>query len=507
MKSSQEIEAKFDLDPATTLPSFTGSAGDTEVVVLPPVELTARYFDTPGLRLLRHGATLRQRRSADPSGENLWTLKLPSGGPAAAYSRKELSWPGASEQLPAEALDLVAGMSLRESLVEVAVLESSRKRVELRCGGRCLAEIDDDTVTVHRPSRQVFRQVEVELREADGDLLGNLTDELIRVGAVRGADQPKLVRALGLDPQHDPQLGPSATMAAVISKFLASGLEQLLANDPGVRLDDDPEFVHKARVATRRLRSELASFKPFLDSAWVDRVRSELRWLGAALGQVRDDDVLGDRLRALQAEAAARGEVGYDELLTRLASQRSAAVAYLRIVLGSDRYFALLQGIEDAARRPPIAEGTDPLAPASRRCARMLRREWKRARREVGSLGDNPLPSDLHRVRIKAKRVRYAAEASQDVLGGPAVHLAREAERLQNILGEHQDAVAMEAWARAAGEHLSAAGSVAAGEVVDREQRSQARARRKWHKSWKRLQRAARRVSIRGARKRESLSR
>ena len=73
---------------------------------------------------------------------------------------------------------------------------------------------------------------------------------------------------------------------------------RLLRHDPGVRLGIDIEDVHQARVATRRLRSDLRTFQPLLDEAWADALRDELRWLGAELGRVRDAEVLRDRLRA-----------------------------------------------------------------------------------------------------------------------------------------------------------------------------------------------------------------
>src|SRR6516225_1549196 len=102
MQVGDEVEAKFDIDPEANLPSFARAVPDAEVLELDPVELTAVYFDTPGSRLLRQGATLRRRRSAESGGENLWTLKLPTSA-GVAYSRKEISWPGDSDAVPPEA--------------------------------------------------------------------------------------------------------------------------------------------------------------------------------------------------------------------------------------------------------------------------------------------------------------------------------------------------------------------------------------------------------------------
>ena len=71
-----------------------------------------------------------------------------------------------------------------------------------------------------------------------------------------------------------------------------------------MRRGGDPEVVHQARVATRRLRSDLRTFEHFVDHEWAAELRAELRWLGAELGAVRDVEVLRDRLRADVAQLA-----------------------------------------------------------------------------------------------------------------------------------------------------------------------------------------------------------
>src|SRR5581483_7977113 len=105
-------------------------------------------------------------------------------------------------------------------------------------------------------------------------------------------------------------------------------------------------------VATRRLRSDLRVFRPLLDRSWGDQLRGELQWLGGALGAVRDDEVLlarlHDRVVQLSAEDAETGDRLLDLLRTRLEERRSE----LQIVLRSDRYIDLLDGLEDALKGP-----------------------------------------------------------------------------------------------------------------------------------------------------------
>ena len=87
-----------------------------------------------------------------------------------------------------------------------------------------------------------------------------------------------------------------------------------------IRIGEDPEGVHQARVATRRLRSDLRTFGPVLDERWSEDLRAELRWLGAALGKVRDADVLTELLRSASTELPDEQGSGAEPLFRRLAA-------------------------------------------------------------------------------------------------------------------------------------------------------------------------------------------
>ncbi|MGH8893022.1 MAG: CHAD domain-containing protein, partial [Actinomycetes bacterium] len=92
---------------------------------------------------------------------------------------------------------------------------------------------------------------------------------------------------------HDRDLGSPATRCAgdVVVDYLRQQVGELLRHEPQVRADD-AEAVHDMRVATRRMRTTLAVFRPLFDRARTDPVRDELSWLADALGAVRDLDVL-----------------------------------------------------------------------------------------------------------------------------------------------------------------------------------------------------------------------
>src|SRR5439155_1633439 len=103
--------------------------------------------------------------------------------------------------------------------------------------------------------------------------------------------------ATGPELRHDEHrfegaAGPPPSAGDVIRNALAASVARLIAHDPGVRLGDDPEDVHQARVATRRLRSDLRTFHSLLDADWTQALRQDLKSIGRDLGAVRDTEVL-----------------------------------------------------------------------------------------------------------------------------------------------------------------------------------------------------------------------
>jgi len=247
--------------------------------------------------------------------------------------------------------------------------------------------------------------------------------------------------------------------------------------------------VHQARVATRRLRSHLRTFRAVVEPAWAGSLRDELGWLGDELGAVRDADVLLDRLRARVAALDDPDRDAAQPILDRLAAQQATARAALLEGLRSPRYLGLLERLVDASQHPrivPWARGDD------RETLRALvRRPWRRLRAAVEELPDRPPDPALHAVRIKAKRARYAAEVMEPAFGAPARRLARALTRVQDVLGEHQDAVVAGAWLRstALGLHDPAA-VYAAGELAAAERAAAEAARSEWPRVWRAASRA-----------------
>jgi CHAD domain-containing protein len=313
---------------------------------------------------------------------------------------------------------------------------------------------------------------------------------LEKAGA-RPESDTKLAKAMELrhsSSSEGPMDGRS-TVAELIQTSLRAGVERLLTHDWRLRLalpDPTPDDVHQARVATRRLRSDLKTFGAVLDPLWLRHVRADLKWLGAALGELRDRDVLAEGLSDAPVQ-----------IHQRLAVQRVQGAQQLGEVLASERYVNLLDRLHAGSELLPLAAGAERGAqrPASDVLPSLVSARWRAVRRRVRSAGHHPSADELHQIRIKTKQLRYAAEAAAPVIGKAARRTASAAEHIQTVLGTHHDAVAAEAWLRDewTGDAISPAVSFEAGRLVAEARQRRRRSQKRWTGAWARLRNPKRR--------------
>ena len=484
-----EREVKLAVTPTFTLPDLDDLAAAVEASPVDERQLETVYYDTADLRLARWGCNLRLRQ-----GEG-WTLKLPGTEESVGLNRRELEFPGEGSHPPDAAVALVIAYVRRSTLVPVASLSTLRRRVQLKSReGEVLAEVVDDDVSVIQGLRvqSRFREVEVELRNPTAErLLDPILARLRSAGAGGEEQLSKLTRAIGARANAAPEVDSGAidgasTAADLIRHTIAVSVAGLMRHDPGVRLGDDVEDVHRARVATRRLRSQLRTFRNLLDVGWTTSLRDELRWLGANLGTVRDKQVLSQRLRGRSTTLPADDGRVVAELAEELQTESEEARARLVLDMRSERYIDLIERLVEASRSPVLTDQVEQSAATA--MPGLARRDWNRLRKAVRSLSESPADADLHQIRILAKRVRYAAEAATPVAGKRAARLADRAARLQDVLGDHQDSVTAQRWLREAGQGPRA---FVAGELSALERNAAARDRGQWPKIWKKVDRKA----------------
>lgn len=446
----REVERKFRVSSAFTLPDLQGVDGVSSVEAEAPLDLVAAYHDTEDLTLIRWRTTLRRREGGPDEG---WHLKLPVAGTDGS-TRDELHLPltaGPEGAVPAQLADIVSPLVRGAHLTTVARVRTARTPFSLcDASGDRILELVDDHVQVTAADGTVvgaFREIEVEVVAPDSaDVEGML--EAVSAALLAAGAEPssvtKAASALGAraaDEPDVPMIAPPAKGALavdVLQAALADHVRRLLLADVGVRRDL-PDAVHQMRVAARRLRSILRTYRECLATDWAEGLSEELKWLASELGAIRDTEVMRDRLDAHAArlgepDAEAARRVVDVRLTSRLQAARSGALAALR----SDRHAWLLEDLIRAVHEPSVND--EAYRPAARVLPPHARHAWRRFAKAVRVLDFDSPSSDWHAARIAAKRARYAVEALVPVSGPRVGAFATALAEATEMLGEHQDA-------------------------------------------------------------------
>jgi CHAD domain-containing protein len=501
----EEIERKYEVSPATVFPSLADVVGVARVGQPVEHELTAVYLDSEALVLASRGVTLRRRTGGDDEG---WHLKLPAG----ADTRTEVRLPleAGDEAVPDALLEPVRAWVRDRPLGPVARITTHRREYPLLDDGDLVvARVTDDQVRAERLQTtdrtaegavEEWREWEVELADGAADLLDAVESALLEAGAVRAAEASKLARTLGASVRptrtsrtRRTDLPSHPDGGELLTALLAEQTARLLTRDGQVRADL-PGSVHKMRIAARRLRSALATYRPLLAPGSLDSIRDELRWLGQALAGARDAQVLREHLDGVVDELPPELVLG--PVTARIDLELVEAARRGRAdgldALSQARYFRLLDALDELVDDPPLT--ADAEGPVRGVVTRLVARDAKRLRREVRAArrserGSAERDLALHEARKKAKRLRYAAESAVPVLGDRAQDYAERARAVQEALGVHQDAVVARRALRDYGvrAHLAGENGFTFGLLHALEARRADKAEHAFEEAWKRL--------------------
>ncbi len=460
-----EIERKFEVKDDTALPRLKELPGVATVDEAEEHLLEAEYFDTEDLRLSSRRITLRRRSGGDDAG---WHLKLPGTN----GERNEYHEPlgKTDDGIPESLLRLVRVHIRNQRLSVVARLNTHRTIHRLRNkSGSLLGELSDDIVRaeslIPEPSNQHWREWELELKNGSRTLLEAGHNLLGDAGIKPSPHTSKLGRALGKylpDDQKQPHPTPKGPAGNVLLAYLFEQVQALMEQDPRVQLDAK-DSIHKMRVATRRMRSALATYGKLLEHSNESTfLRGELKWLAGVLGEARDAEVMHERLKVMIAEEP-------DELVMGPVADRVDAVlgsayreAHTKVLeaLDGERYFNLIDSLEALLGAAALSKvGTKParkvLPDLVNRDVKRLQKAIEVARNNPAGTGDHPA---LHEARKDGKRLRYAAEAAALISPKKAAILIDAAHRVQKVLGDHQDSLVTRTMLRRLGAQASAEG-------------------------------------------------
>lgn len=446
MANGVESELKF-LFPPEALPAVraalrqdaTGSAGRKRLV--------SHYFDTADNYLWRHAITLRIRNDGDESTQTVKRTK-PS-----ALERDEFE-----SKAEGDAPDLAA---IQDPPL-ARLFKKSKVRNGLRCNLNVEVERETSTVMLDRSEIETaldvgeirsngsalqFDELELELKNGSRDALFKLASTLcagapITLSLVSKAERGHLLATGAWGHAfkgHLPQLKKRMNCAEAFQLVCHACLHDFLLNLQALKSADRVEAVHQGRVALRRLRAALQLFKPIVEDGDYQRLDDELKWIAHVFGEARDLDVFQES--AFEPAARDGACPGARQLADLTDATRNKAHDAANAVVDSARLrlivVDLAAWIENGSWRQ--AERGDWRQPIGRFASSALRKRLRKFVKSARNLPDLD-PDHQHKVRIKAKKLRYMAgffkNAPRLVSKRKALRrLLSRLEQMQNCLG------------------------------------------------------------------------
>lgn len=457
-----EIELKLLIDPKHTqvlrnhplLKQYAGSQRPQKQQML------TTYFDTPDLYFSRHRAALRVRHC-----NGAWVQALKDGNQVQGglHSRNEWETEIESDQPDLEALREMVGQGspwfarlankrLQERITPVFSNRIDRTAWLLTFEQGQQAELVlDQGELVRDDKRDVISEIELEVISGDAAPLFDFALKLLEDIPLRLGNASKSARGYAMmHPAAAPLvkaqpviLDKANTVEEALGAIADNCIMQLQGNEAGVIQGNDPEHVHQMRVGLRRLRSLLKLFEGLAPlPAGLDQ---ELRWLSDELGAARDWEILAVHILsdAMHEESAAPLLPPLQQAVQAQAYSNRARAAE---AVGSVRYTRLLLNLIawlhgrrwQALALPEQKEAlAAPVVPSARQTLKDCERRLKRRARNLAH-ADAPA---RHRLRIAAKRMRYAMEFFSPLFPQRQVRpFVQALARLQDSLGQLNDA-------------------------------------------------------------------
>jgi inorganic triphosphatase YgiF len=456
MSGAPERELKFEFDPGEPVEVAVDAVlrSSSSVLIAPRVQrVESTYFDTPALDLRARGMVLRVRRAGD---RYIQTIKRATC-PGASFERWEFEHEiaGPAPRLSAADRTAFEGIALRRgkrAFRPVFTVTSERTTWTGAAEGVNVEfALDRGEIAAGRAT-SALHELEIELKQGTTKNLFGLARRLAALGRLRPTNLTKDERGYRLLEEswdHAARQGPAPVTAKMGPReaFHAIALvclQHFMLNERVVRGACDPDAVHQARIAIRRLRSALTLFKPVVADGRYEEVKAELKGLSDALGAVRDLSVFEQRtLRPAMADQPLRG---LDGLAMKAASAKQAKYDALLAMLNAPERQQTLVGLIEWVEAGDWRAGEAAEKETAVRFAHgRLRKAWKRLVRDSAKLHAAP-DGAIHDLRKRAKRLRYAEEFFGRALKGKKQRQAhntslRALERVQRNLGRRQDMI------------------------------------------------------------------
>lgn len=419
----------------------------------PAQNLSDTYFDTKEWHFFHAGYKFRLRQNG-PSCQA--TFKKLREDRSPLQIRREISQniPHSDPQSLRTAKGLVADwvrvLGAHRPITPLFKMVTNRKCFRLLHGGEAVAEVCLDQCRVFADDFQnpvLLRFVELEGGKVKRPEFRAFVRTMQEACALARIPESKFATGLHISHLHPPPESElpdlqSVTAATPVADFIQLVLKryfvEFLQLEPGARLGEDREALHQMRVATRRMRAALRLFQDFLPVS-VLRYRESWRWITNVLGPVRDLDVKLEQLDAWRAEAPDDEQGAFAEIAPIVFRQRALARKRMLRSLDGNRYARLTQRFAQILEQGPAKSCArhSLLGDVLPNLVEPLHRKVLKAGKRIKHTPDL---ENYHRLRIAAKKLRYALEFSSPLSRNHAKNLRKRLVKLQDVLGQFNDA-------------------------------------------------------------------
>ena len=418
------------------------------------------YLDSFDWSLLKNKYALRYRLA---NNSPMYTLKGAGSVDQGLAKRTEEEIPLESPvevptQIPVKQLrKFVDGLIFPRKLIEQIQIRTDRERYRITSPRKAEIELSFDTSSfslrgLNKPrSAKKLHEMEAELLSGSEKELAAFSRLLSRKFKYTPSPSSKLEVAIDRLKVTIPSKKPPEHLRVSLDDRLDVAVRKILTHQfqwfrehlPGVQRDIDTEFVHQARVATRRMRSAFRLFQDAIPDRTAAYLSGELKWLGAKFGGVRDIDVFLLNLTHFEEKIEQLPGAKKRNLEKLIQAHRHRLQDALRQALESPRYKVFERRFMQFLERPLPATPRAPLATktVSEVAPVLVSEKWDAALRQGRKVLANPKLKVFHRLRIKMKRLRYACEFMAPAYKGALDQFIERTVEIQDCLGELQDTV------------------------------------------------------------------
>jgi len=427
---------------------------------LDPVRNVDLYLDTFDWSLMKNKLSLRYRTS---DGQAMYTLKSLGAIKEGVAKRMETEVPldgpvDTPAEVPTKRIrKLIDGLIFPRKLLEHIQVSTDRRRYQILSPEGAEIELAFDASSfslrgLHKKRRmQKLHEMEAEIHHGSATVLESLASSLSATFGYSPSVASKFEVAfkrskLGMPSKKMPEklkVCLEDRLDLAVRKILTYQFQRFLEQLPGVRQDIDTEFVHQARVATRRMRSALRLFRESIAQSALTYLGEELKWLGGNFGTVRDLDVFLLNLSRFKPQIKRFPSKKKKAFENWIKKHRRSPLKTLQEALESSRYETFECRFRQFLERPLPARPRAPLArkPVREVAPLVINEKFEAAIQQGDKVLAKPRLKQFHALRIQMKKLRYAVEFMAPAYEGALTPFIERTVEIQDCLGELQDTV------------------------------------------------------------------